>query len=290
MNAVLLGSIGGLLAGICWGTSDYLSARSTRKASALQVNFTVQTTAIVMVLVLYLLHGLHITSWQQVFYVSLSSIFNTTGYYVFVRALSKGAVGIIVPLSNIYPLVTVGLSVLFLQVDFSARQMAAMLAIIFGAVVLAYEKNRKKVPFRQLHRQTTLTVLAAILWGLAYFTLNPVVGKVDWQSVSIISEWASMIYTLLITLAITRSRFPRFAMGALSNRPAYLTGLVGMSGMMAIYFGTSRAGVVIPTVLSGGGPLIASVWARLIDHERIGWVKRIGAVIVVAGIIILNVS
>jgi drug/metabolite transporter (DMT)-like permease len=68
-------------------------------------------------------------------------------------------------------------------------------------------------------------------------------------------------------------------------------GVFGSIGAVAIYIGSNRSGsVVIPTVLSAGGPLVASIWAAIFDKEKIGVLKRAGAVIVVAGIIILNVS
>lgn len=61
-------------------------------------------------------------------------------------------------------------------------------------------------------------------------------------------------------------------------------------GTIAFYIGGHRAGsVIIPAVLSSSAPLIASFWGALIDKEKLGLNKRVGAVILVAGIIILNI-
>lgn len=55
------------------------------------------------------------------------------------------------------------------------------------------------------------------------------------------------------------------------------------------YMGSDKAGsVVVPTVLSAGGPLVASVLGAIVDKEKIGFYKRVGAVTIVAGIILLN--
>jgi len=48
--------------------------------------------------------------------------------------------------------------------------------------------------------------------------------------------------------------------------------------------------VILATVLSAGGPLVASVWGAVFDHERIGMVKRAGAVFIVASVVVLNIA
>ncbi len=96
---------------------------------------------------------------EQILTLFVASILITLAYLVFIKALAKGAVGIIVPLANIYPLLTLLLSVIFMGSIFSGNQMLAMVTIVAGAVVLAYEKNHKKIPARALYRESVLALL-----------------------------------------------------------------------------------------------------------------------------------
>ncbi len=76
---------------------------------------------------------------------------------------------------------------------------------------------------------------------------------------------------------------------SLSNRVPVLAGLVFIAGSIAFYFGSDRAGsVIIPAVIASSGPLVASILGAVVDKERIGALKRMGAIIIVAGIIALN--
>jgi drug/metabolite transporter (DMT)-like permease len=212
-------------------------------------------------------------------------------YLIFVKALSSGVVGIIVPLGNIYPLFTIMLSVAFFKTDFKAAQLAAMIGIVVGVAVLAYEKNTRKIPLKELHKETGLALLAAIIWGVGFFILDPVVTQVSWQTISIVGEAASFVFGLLLLIAARKRGTPQAIRRSLKSRVPLTIGVFGSIGAVAIYIGSNRSGsVVIPTVLSAGGPLVASIWAAIFDKEKIGVLKRAGAVIVVAGIIILNVS
>ena len=291
MNSVLIATIAGLLTAFCWGTSDWLSARGAKKLTVIEVNFGVQASSLVMTLGLLLVAGFHHLSAAQLTRVTISSVLITAAYLLFVKALSSGAVGIIVPLGNIYPLFTLILSLIFLQAHFSGLQIGAMSGIVLGASLLAYEKNHHKIPLRELHRETILALCAAVIWGLAYFVVDPVVNEVPWQTITIVSEIVMSTLAIIFIVIANPHRAMMAISRSLRSRVALLTGVFGELGLMALYFGSSRAGsVVIPAVLSAGSPLVASFLGWMIDHEKVGIIKRVGAVVVVAGIIALNVN
>ncbi len=291
MNPTFIATIAGLITAFCWGTSDWLSAKSTKQISYIEVNLAVQTISGLAMAGLLLFVGIHLDNVGQFVRLAGSSILIVTAYTIFLKALSSGVVGIIVPLSNIYPIFTIILTLIFLTSNFSAWQILAMAVIVVGAGILAYEKIPKKVPLRELHKETALTLAAALIWGVAFFILNPVVSQLSWQTVAIISELTALFYSLLATTAIRRGHTYMAIKEAFSAKTAVVAGLIGVIGMMAIYIGSNRSGsVLIPTVLSAGGPLVASSWGALIDHERLGVLKRVGAVVVVAGVVILNAA
>jgi drug/metabolite transporter (DMT)-like permease len=76
----------------------------------------------------------------------------------------------------------------------------------------------------------------------------------------------------------------------LGNITGLVAGTILTLGGIAFYIGADRSGnVLIPAVIASAAPLVASLLSAIIDKERINVVKRIGAVIVVAGIVLLNI-
>jgi drug/metabolite transporter (DMT)-like permease len=291
MSPTLVATLAGLVTAVAYGTSDWLSARSTKKLDPLQINFAVQTLSLVVVGILFLFSTVHIDNSGQLVRIVLSSLFVTTGYLVLIRALSGGAVGVVVPLANIYPLFTILLAIIFNTTRFHVGQLMAMLVIVVGVVILAYEKNHRQIPFKELHMKTALALLAAIVWGVGFFLIDPVVKHLSWQTITIVGEPFSFALALILILYSRRGQAWSAMKQGISSSSALLAGATAIVGGISIYIGSVRAGsVAIPTVLSAGGPLIASLWGALIDHERLGVLKRVGAVVVVSGIIILNVA
>lgn len=292
MSTTFIATIAGLVAAFGWGTSDFLSARATRKLRPIQVSLAAEAVALCITCVLLTTAGLYIHTVEQAVRIVLYSICLNTAYFIFLNALSIGAVGIVVPISNAYPFFTLLLALVFQQVHFNMAEIGAMIAIVAGGVVLAYEKNHKKVPLQELHKKTLLATLSAVIWGLGFFILNPVANQLHWQSIAIVSEVFSVFLIGGFFLATTEHGMIRTSIKqVLNTKVVFACAAAGQLGMLSFYFSSSKASsVVIPTVLGACGTLVASLWGRLFDHERIGSIKRIGALVIVAGIIILNLA
>jgi drug/metabolite transporter (DMT)-like permease len=291
MSPILIATLAGLVAAVCWGTADWLSARSTKQNGTIEINFGVQVASGSLAVILGIISGFHLPETDLLITIVWGSILMTAGYLLFVKALSSGVVGIIVPIGNSYPLITVLLAIVLLGRAFSLKEISAFLLIIIGASILAYEKNHRKVPLKELHRESMLAALAALVWGLAYYVLDPVVAKVSWQQLTVISEVVITIIAALLLVIKYKSEVAAAARRSLSTPWPLLVGITGTTGFAAVYLGSNRAGsVVIPVILTSCSSLIASAWGAVMDKEKIGAIKRVGAVVIVAGIIVLNVS
>jgi drug/metabolite transporter (DMT)-like permease len=162
---------------------------------------------------------------------------------------------------------------------------------LIGAGALAYEKNHHKVPLKELHRDTALAFLACVIWGFGFFMLDPVVSQISWQALIVTSEIVFTVIAAVLLLAVHGRDSYRLASKVAKSRTALLVGLAGASGLIALYFGSNKAGnIIIPAVLSSLAPLVASLWGALLDDEKIGLFKRAGAVILVGGIVLLNLA
>jgi drug/metabolite transporter (DMT)-like permease len=289
MSSTLIATIAGLVTAVLWGAGDWLTAKSSKKFDIFETFFVVELAGLIIVLPILLLSNQQIPTLSQFSILAGASLLFTVAYLMFIEALSKGAVGIVVPLSNTYALVTLVLSLIFLGSTFTNRQIGAMFGIALGAVILAYEKNHKKIPIKELHRETVLCICASLGWGTALFLINPLVDQLSWQ---VITGTLSIFMTSLSFLILVMYKKPKpskLARSALRNRYGIAAGVLLTLGTFAFYSGSEKTGnLLIPAVISSGGPLVAAYLSAMFDKERLGAHKRIGAVVIVAGIVILN--
>ncbi|HSX45728.1 MAG TPA: DMT family transporter [Candidatus Saccharimonadia bacterium] len=291
MNGTLIATFAGLVTAFCFGAGDWLTPRSKRKLAPYEISFAVYLIGMLMYSLLFLGFSPHWPAVGQSLQLIGASLLISIGYVVFVKALTEGAVGIVVPLSGVYPLVTLLLSVVFLSQDFKYLQILAMGLIVVGSVLLAYEKNHQKMPLRQLHKATILTFVAVVLWGVGFFIINPLVPKLQWQVILIITEVVGFIFSAVVAVAVYRSETYAVVKRAVTDKIIAVAGILLATGALALYLGASHAGsVIVPTVLSSLSPLISSGLGAVVDHEQLGWLKRLGAVVAVTGIIVLNLA
>jgi drug/metabolite transporter (DMT)-like permease len=291
MNSVFIATIAGLFAALCWGTGHWMTAKSSRqKHNQYAILFAVQIPEALVLILVLIFSKWRAPTLHEVLVIALVSILFTAAYLCFIKALSSGALGLVEPLANTYPLITLGLAILFLNNVFSSEQFVAMATIVFGAIVLAYKKNRKKLPLKILYKDTFLALAAALFWGLAYFILDPVVGQASWQIIlGLIVIFMTINAGILLTFA-ARTKTLKMMKKSLRDKYAMWASLIFAFGSIGFYSGSEHSGsLIIPTVIASGAPLVASILGAVVDGEKIGTIKRTGAVLVITGIIALNI-
>lgn len=290
MNSILIASLAGFFTAVCWGSTDWLISKASKRFNKFEINFDVQLMSIVIMWPILLVVGKPLPNAHQMLVLALVAVMFIGAMLAFIKALSSGLAGVVVPLSNTYALITLVLSTIFIGSVFNHMQIVAIVCIVLGAVLLAYEKNKQKVSLRVLHQSTLFALAAASMWGIAFFAANTVVGDVSWQMITgVTSTYAALIAFVVLLVSSKPKHFAVAIKRSLSNRLALMAGVVAQVGAMSLYIGSDRSGsLVIPAVIASSAPLITSGLAAVYDKEKIGLVKRLGAVIVVGGIVILN--
>ncbi len=176
MNATLVATFAGLITALAWGFGDWLSAKGAKKFDPFQFNFGVSYVNLAVAAGLLAFTHIIVPTPSQLLAIITASVLIPVAYIIFVKALTHGPVGTVVPLGNSYPLITIALSIVILSQAFNAAQVGAMVGIVLGAMLLAYQKNRQQIPLKELHKDTALAVIAAIIWGFGFFVLNSTVG------------------------------------------------------------------------------------------------------------------
>lgn len=289
MSNTLIASLGGIWALLIWGACDWLIARSSKKTDEFELFLSLQLTGLLVAFVALFLGGLHLPSVHDSLIMLAAGIAFGFAFLSFIKGLATGAAGIVIPASSTFPLFTLLLSAIFLSIRFTGLQISAMVITVVGVVLLAYEKRQKKISVREQHQATIFAVAAAFMWGIGNVIQNIVIANLSWQSALFLIDVGMTFMGFIFLLAEARGSFGRKVKNSYKHKNALLVGGIYTVGSFGFYFGAVKLGnVLIPLVISSASPLITSGLSALYDGEKLGAIKRLGAVVAIAGIILLN--
>ncbi len=290
MSDTLIATLGGVVALVFWGTGDWLMARNSKELNPLDVNLSVQVPGFIITVAAMILTSQAPPSFDHTIILAIAGAIFAIAFIVFVKALSIGNVGVVVPLSAIFPLITIVLIALFLTLNFSAIQVMAMVIIVAGSILLAFEKRNKAISLKAQHQASFLALAAAFLWGLGNFVQNIVIGKESWLTILALLNVFMSITFIFVVIFTSAGAMVGKVRQALHNKVGLIAGAILTTGSFGFYIGADRIkSVLVPAVIGSAAPLVTSFLSAAIDKEKLTVIKRAGAVIVVAGIIMLNI-
>ena len=291
MSDTLIATFGGLVAMLFWGAGDWLVARSSRKDGAFEVNAAFQIPGLVIISAVALATHQHIQNTHNVLMLCLAGFIFSAAFVLFIKAFAAGSTGLVAPAACTYPLFTILLTAIFLTLAFSHRQVLAMLVIIVGVMMLAYEKRQKSISLHIQHKATILALATAFLWGVGNVIQNTVISKESWEIVLLSIDVSIAFMALLMMLFMAKGGLSQKVARVKANKTAMLAGAIYVLGSFGFYYSSVRVGsVLVPLVVSSTSPLVTSGLGAVFDHERLTLLKRVGAVVAVAGIVLVNLG
>ena len=285
----MVATIGGFLTLLFWGVGDYVSGKSGQSISAVLTVVVTQLVGVLVFLPVVLWFGISLGSPAELLILLMSATAATIAFVMFIKAMAIGPMGVAAPVGNAYPLVTLIIGLAFLGFGLSALQIIACLLIVLGVVFLAFDRTT----FR-LNRVPSLTISYALItllaWGVAFALFELVFPYYHWYELLFINAVFMMLGSLLWYM-VERRCLLRIQELRYGNMPhAWQAGVWITFGAATFFIAIEYAGsVAIPAVLASASPLATTFLAYYLDDEKLNIYKRFGAVVVVAGIILLNV-
>jgi drug/metabolite transporter (DMT)-like permease len=283
-----IATIGGIIALLFWGLSDYLAGKSGQEKDEYLTTFIIQIATPFLLLPLVLLNGEAIVIGVPFFVVMMVTLFFTIAYISFVKALSIGPFGVVAPLGNSYALVTLIIGIVFLQLQISTVHFFSLLIIILGVIILSVE--RKFFNYKKLRGSAlSLAMITMFFWGIGFALIDTIIDIYPWYQLLFLIGIFMSLFTFSYYIIVHKS-FPKWEVMKYKNMTyAWKGGLLAAVGSSAFYIGAEQGGsVVIPAVIASASPLVTSFMAHIKDKEKLSAYKRIGAVLIVVGLMLLN--
>jgi len=279
---VSIGLALGLVAALCWGSTDVTAALAGRHLGSLRVAAVVQLTSLVAIVALCVIRSSGLPAKPADLTLSLVNGIVASGAYLsFFTALRIGPVSVVSPVVAAYGGVTVILAVLLRGESLAPVQAVGAATATIGVILTGLVSDRGWRGTRIVGRGVVLALIAMACFAVLTIGLSGPIRSSGWLPVLLASRIANAatVWIVLVGVFATHGRgaAPLLAVatdrGPISRRTgitvAIIGGLLDITGFVAFANGLEQAPTWIVGLASSFGPVVTVLVAVAIWGERL---------------------
>jgi drug/metabolite transporter (DMT)-like permease len=287
----------GLVAALCWGSTDVSAAYAGRGLGSVRVAAIVQLTSLVGVVILALIRGAGVPSDPVDLLIGLVCGAIAAGAYVsFFTALRIGPVSVVSPVVSAYGGITVVLAVVLRGETLTPLQAVGAGLVTGGIILVGLVAEGGWRSTRLVGPGVMLAAFAMVCFALLTIGLSIPIHRSGWLPVLLASRIANASTVWLVLVLVLRSRSPRvepLLMHSVDRPPrrarvagaAMLGGLLDITGFVAFVIALELAPTWIVGLASSFGPVVSVVVAVALWGERLRPNQWLGMAGLAAGLV-----
>jgi drug/metabolite transporter (DMT)-like permease len=284
----------GLIAALCWGSTDVMASLAGRRLGSLHVVAVAQVTSVLVAILLAASQGVGLPS--DPFALVLAAVFGVIAagaYLAFFTALRIGPLAVVSPVVAAYGGLTVVLSVLIRGETMTGLQGLGAALATLGVILTGIVFDGGWRGTRIVGRGVLFSLVAMLLFAVLTAGLATPIRIAGWLPVLLVSRVANAatILTVLIVVTVARPRGSDVLL-ATSGSPsiraiaaAGAAGLLDIVGFVAFAIGLEVAPTWIVGLASSFGPVVAVIVAVALWGERLRPTQWVGLAGIVAGLV-----
>ena len=284
----------GLIAALCWGSTDVMASFAGRRLGSLHVVMVAQLASALVAVLLAASQGVGLPS--DPFALFLAALFGAiaAGAYVsFFTDLRIGPLSVVSPVVAAYGGLTVVLSVLLRGETLTVLQGLGAALATLGVVMTGIVFDGGWRGTRIVGRGVVFSLLAMLLFSALTAGLATPIHLAGWLPVLLASRLANAgtILTILVVVTVIRPRGseilvePTGSWSARAIAAAGAAGLLDIVGFVAFAIGLEIAPTWIVGLASSFGPAVAVIVAVALWGERLRPSQWIGLAGIAAGLV-----
>ena len=287
----------GLIAAVCWGSTDVTAALAGRRLGSLRVAAIVQAISLLAVLVLALSRGGGIPARPEDTVASVvNGVVASMAYLSFFTALRIGPVSVVSPVVAAYGGLTVILAVLIRGETLAPLQAIGATFATAGVVLTGLVSDRGWRGTRLVGRGVVFALVAMTCFAILTVGLAGPIRSAGWLPVLLVSRSANAatIWVILALVIVTR---PGWADSLIRTDPrpgarlssafgaALAGGMLDIAGFVAFAVGLEQAPTWIVGLASSFGPVVTVVVAVALWGERLRPMQWVGLAGIAVGLV-----
>jgi drug/metabolite transporter (DMT)-like permease len=272
-----------LISSLLWGGADFVGGTVSRRHRAALVVGVSQFAGLVTALVVAAAAGAFGDDRGYLPWAVLAGCAGVVGLVSFYAGLAAGTMGVVSPIAALGVVVPVLYGLLHGERP-SGLQLAGIAVAVVG-VVLA---SGPELSGRAGARPVVLAAIAAVGFGVALLAIAE--GSRHSTLMTLVTMRTTSVLLLggALGVALTRG-FPRAEL-RLGLRDLALVSLVGvgdLSANLAFGLASRRGAVSVVSVLGSLYPVVTTLLAGVVHHERLGRVQLVGVVGALSGVVLI---
>ena len=258
-----------------WGVGDFLGGLASRRIAVVTVLAISQAVGLAGVLLWVLVSRDAFPGVVALLPAAAAGIAALAGLGALYRGFAIGALGIVAPISAAAPVVPLGVDAARGVVP-SALQWLGVVLVVGGIVVLSLEPQGDGQ--RRVAAGVGLAAFAAVAFGLFFVGIDA--GSDESAAWGVAAARLASVPVAVAAVLLTAStlRPPRRMLPMLVG-----VGVFDTASNVFVATATTYGAVGIVAVLGSLYPVVTMVLARLVLGERLGFSKRAGGAIALAG-------
>jgi drug/metabolite transporter (DMT)-like permease len=287
----------GLIAAVCWGSTDVTAALAGRRLGSLRVAAIVQAISLLAVLVLALSRGGGIPARPEDTVASvINGVVASVAYLSFFTALRIGPVSVVSPVVAAYGGLTVILAVLIRGETLAPLQAIGAAFATGGVVLTGLVSDRGWRGTRLVGRGVVFALVAMTCFAILTVGLAGPIRSAGWLPVLLVSRSANAatIWLILALVIVTRPGWAE-SLTRTDTRPgarlssafgaALAGGMLDIAGFVAFAVGLEQAPTWIVGLASSFGPVVTVIVAVALWGERLRPMQWVGLAGIAIGLV-----
>ena len=287
------GEIFAIAAALCWSIGTFLFGAVSRRVNSFVINLLASASGLVLQIAIISLFG----DFSKFLVIDLKifgliALIALTGYVIgrtlYLESLKLVGVSVTLPLTSIQPLFTFVLALIFLGEVVTPVVLLATVIIIAGVWMINNQKITDKTERQKFRRGVTLGLAASVLWSLTPIVVSYLLAYID---VIYLNSARIMIQIVMLSIILlTQGKFSElFKLGRQDIIPISLGGFFTYFFSVTFFMmSISMIGVSNATPLARIYPLFGFFLAILFLKEKFTYVKLMGTVAVVLGVLLIT--
>jgi drug/metabolite transporter (DMT)-like permease len=284
----------GLIAALCWGSTDVMGTIGGRRLGSLPVIAIAQASSLAITAVVAL--GLRLQLPSDPFVLLLAGVFGVVAagaYLSFFTALRIGPLAVVSPVVAAYGGLTVLLAVLVRGETLHPIQALGAMLATAGVVLTGIVFDGGWRGTRIVGRGVLFSLVAMFLFAVLTVGLATPIRIAGWLPVLLASRVANAltIWTVLVVVVVARPRGSETLLATTAGRTnravlaAVAAGVLDIVGFVAFAIGLERAPTWIVGLASSFGPVVAVIVAVVLWGERLRASQWVGLAGIAAGLV-----
>lgn len=287
----------GLIAALCWGSTDVSAAFAGRRLGSLRVAAIVQVTSLALIVVLCAIRGSWLPArFEDVLISIVMGVVAAGAYLSFFTALRIGPLSVVSPVVSAYGGLTVVLAVLVRGETLSPLQALGALLATSGVILTGLISDGGWRSTKVAGRGVGFAIVALVCFAILTIGLAGPIRSAGWLPVLLTARIANAatVFTIVAVIVIFRPRAAAPLLDAATDRPpgrlhvavlaAVVGGLLDIVGMVAFAIGLEQAPAWMLGLASSFGPVVSVIVAVLLWGERLQASQWLGLVAIGLGL------